>query len=88
MADETYNGHANWATWNVNMYAGSDEAAYIYIRDLGPTPYDAEGAESITRELWPTGTPDMGSAREYESVDWDGVAECYNELANVDTATA
>jgi len=73
----SFNGYKNWETWNVCLWAANDEDWYNYCRRHSGN-YTATLAEEVTRELWPVGTPDMDSKAEYESVDWDEVAECYN----------
>lgn len=77
---EEYNGWENWETWNVALWAGNDEGAYRYVIDV-TEPYDADSAEEKVKEMWPDGTPDMDSPKEYDVVDWNEIADAFNEMA-------
>lgn len=80
--DNTYNGHPNWETWNVLLWAFNDEYVYRRINEYtSKYSFDSEGAEDFVREMWPYGTPDMdGDPKDYDTVDWDHVAEGFNEV--------
>jgi len=76
--DTTYNGWTNWATWNVNLWAMNDE--YIYRMVMRNQPYDADNVEKmVRRHIYPEGTPDMDSAKEMDDVNWEEIAEGWNE---------
>lgn len=81
----SYNGAENWQTWNVGLWLGNDEGLYHAIVDAGRrvSEFDASGAEELTRELMPDGTPDMDGAGEYAGVDWADVAEVCDDLAGI-----
>lgn len=75
-----YNGWANYETWNVALWAGNDEGAYNFVRTSGP--YTPDRAQEVAREMWPEGTPDfddMGQAEAYDRVDWQAIADAWNE---------
>lgn len=73
MTEEKYNGWTNWETWNVSLWLDNDESLYNAVRGL-----TTEALEETTKELMPTGTPDMDSAKEYNAVNWDEI-RCSNE---------
>ncbi len=77
---EKYNGWTNWQTWNTVLWMDNDESAYHHR--LGMTPVSGIGrllAESIVIQAYPSGTPDMDSSREYADVDWQAIADAWNE---------
>lgn len=81
---ETYNGHANWATWNVNLWIDNDESMYREKRRfLGrTTTFTAKNVELFVRELMPLGTPDFDSISEFNKVNWEEIAESWQEEAD------
>lgn len=72
-----YNGWKNWETWNLNLWAMNDEGAYGKV--WSGRPYTAQSAESMGRKLWPGGTPDMDSVGDLDAVDWQEIADAWNE---------
>lgn len=75
-----YNGWANYETWNVDLWISNDEGSYKSARRQ--QPFDASSAEEFVKELYPEGTPDfedMGKAKCYDEVNWEEVAESFNE---------
>lgn len=78
MTSTDYQGHANWETWNVILWVHNEEGLY---RDMNSYPgtYTPDKAEEFVRSRMPNGTPDMDSNEEYDLVDWNEVAEAFNE---------
>lgn len=77
--NKPYNGHTNWATWNVSLWLDNDEGLYKeYQRAARRRRFTADTAEDFVKELMPSGTPDFDSPAEYSDVDWDSIAECMN----------
>lgn len=74
---EKYNGYTNWETWNVVLWSMNEESAYRYIISRGP--YSAARALRIALDLFPGGTPDMETADDFDKVNWNEVAEAWNE---------
>ncbi len=79
----SYNGYPNYATWNVQLWLDNDEGLYReYQRRIrrAHNEIDGEFVESVVRDLMPDGTPDFatGAAR-YKEVDWDHLAESWEQ---------
>jgi hypothetical protein len=70
--NEDYNGWTNWETWQVNLWVG-DMATEENIKRWTP-----DMVEDYTWELYPNGTPDMSSAREYKKVNWKELAKYWS----------
>lgn len=74
------NGWRNWATWNVNIWSENDETIYrAKNRYARFSEWTGDMVASFIQEWFPNGTPDMDGAHEYSDVDWDGLAESWNE---------
>ena len=78
MTSADYHGHANWETWNVILWVHNEEGLY---RDMNSYPgtYSPDKAEEFVRSRMPHGTPDMDTEKDYDLVDWNEVAEAFNE---------
>lgn len=74
---ESYNGYANWATWNLTLWFDNDEGLYNSYRVHG-TNWGAEQAENHARNYLPNGTPDF-EGDEMNLVDWQEVADVWNQ---------
>lgn len=79
----TYNGWANYETWNVALWIDNDEGLYLekcrFLRtadDEGLTP---DSVESFCRDLFPEGTPDMDGPAAMALVDWEELADAWRE---------
>jgi hypothetical protein len=87
----TYNGWANYETWNVALWLGSDESLYRAAvtrvrghveggRGKRLSTFRARDAERFVRALLPNGTGDI-SADDYRKVRWGAIAACIREMA-------
>jgi hypothetical protein len=77
---EKYNGYTNYETWNVCLWIDNDESIYRekLIR-LNYGSFNSDMAEEFAREIFPKGTPDFDSVKDYDKVNWVEVAECFNQ---------
>lgn len=87
----SYNGWANYETWNVALWLGNDEGTYrsaiAAARQVG-VALTPEQAGNIVRELMPNGTPDFnGKVDRYKVVDWRAIADDINEMAGLEVAS-
>ena len=62
----TYNGHKNWAHWNVSLWLNNDENLYQRMRTLCQVYDRAKAAEKMLAQL-PEKTPD-GAAYSLTSI--------------------
>jgi hypothetical protein len=69
---EEYQGHTNWATWNMSLWLNNEAGAYRHMFSC----YDAASAKSKALGCFPDGTPDMEPG-DLEDVDWYSVAEAF-----------
>jgi hypothetical protein len=79
---EDYNGWANWETWNVNLWFDNDEGLYndkIRFINKNRNKLTPKLVESYVRCIFPDGTPDMGSPREMNKVDWEELTDTFKE---------
>jgi hypothetical protein len=50
MSTETYNGWANYPTWNVALWMDNEEGSYLHARELGREAIEANTNESLDRD--------------------------------------
>lgn len=74
---ETYQGYANWATWNLCLWFDNEEGLYESYRSNSGN-WNAESAKDHALSIMPKGTPDF-EGDELELVDWSEVAEVWNQ---------
>ncbi len=86
MPDTTkYNGHANWATWNVCLWFDNDEGLYLEKQRIVARyggKIRGEQAEAIVKQAYPEGTPDFDSPAEFDDVDWEEIALSWSDPDN------
>lgn len=75
---EKYNGWTNRETWNVNLWIMNDEGLYRAMHQ-SPQPWTAESARDFVLDILPDGTPDMSGAKDYVAVNWEEIANTWNE---------
>jgi hypothetical protein len=80
-----YQGWHNYETWNVALWFGNDERLYkMVLRAGGERPFTPASARALTERVFPHGTPDlksMGGAKAYAKVDWQEIADDFNEMS-------
>ena len=74
-----YNGWLNWETWNCNLWVENDEGLYHARKDCKVGFWTPATVEGFFREFLPNGTPDFDSPADYKSVDWQEIADSWNE---------
>ena len=75
MTDETYNGWANYQTWNVALWIGNDEGLYNIAREAKTY----ETFQETMRELDSMETPDKVAWND-SSLDFNALEEMMTEL--------
>ncbi len=78
----TYNGWANWETWNVALWIDNEEPLYrakiSFIRRTANLT--AAKVKAFVLELLPNGTPDFDKDdKGYAAVDWDEIADNWRD---------
>ena len=76
--DTTFNGYTNWATWNLCLWFDNDEGLYRSYREQAGD-WDSDSAREHACEIFPNGTTDMNGPGDMADVDWDEVAEQWNQ---------
>jgi hypothetical protein len=51
MTDDTYNGYANWETWNVKLYIDNEQGSYEHWHDIGRDLLRRTTEDRARREL-------------------------------------
>lgn len=91
MTDNTYNGWANYETWNVNLWIQNDEGLYGFVRDGLESILEACDNDwdnvclTVLKELVHDAfaghhTPD-GVSLFSEEIDWDEISDALLEIA-------
>ena len=78
MTDSTYNGWANYSTWNVALYIQNDEGLYHWARDYRHFGYK-RFAEALTEYSVSPETPD-GVSWTHPELDTEELDEMMAEL--------
>ena len=89
MSDNTYNGWANYETWNVNLWLQNDEGYYSHAVEIlrcwsddsgGLENFDGIAARECCMEIMGKRTPDK-VALSNPDIDWGEIADAMLELA-------
>ena len=76
----SYNGWSNWGTWNVALWVDNEESIYrCRIAQQSQYEWTAATTEEFCVGYFPDGTPDMDSPTELDDVDWQEIADNWNE---------
>ena len=78
MTDQTFNGWANYSTWNVALYIQNDEGLYHWAKEYRHYGYEAF-AESLTENGLSQVTPD-GVSWTHPELDTEELDEMLAEL--------
>jgi len=78
---EKYNGWTNRETWNVNLLVMNCKRLHFAMRQHSQ-PWTAESARDFMLDILPDGTPDMSGAKDYFAVNWEEIADAWNEGSN------
>ena len=78
----SYNGFTNWETWNVALWIDNDE--YIYnkrfkYRAVYGKTWNKENVKYFFNRYFNEKTPDMKSKLQIEKVNWQEIANLWNE---------
>jgi len=80
-----YNGWKNYETWNLALWINNHEDLYKTVLHYGrQRPFTAATAKALAMTMFPDGTPDYrsrGRARAYAKVDWEEIADDFNETS-------
>ena len=75
--DTSYNGFANWDTWNASLWLANDKYAYHIMRDAAAQSLSMSEFADIGQDIIEgIGNPD---GIEYENVNWKEVREGFVE---------
>ena len=74
-----YNGWANWETWNLNLWVDNEFWSYSrkvdWMRHLAESEITDDSVEYFIRQMYPKGTPDFDSPKDFDAVDFGEIAE-------------
>jgi hypothetical protein len=76
--NEKYNGWTNYETWNINLWVTNEEVIYNDMMNHRGM-WTANGVEDFVVEWFPEGTPDMDRISDYRKVNWQEIADNWNE---------
>ena len=83
MSNNTYNGWTNWQTWNVLIRLDNEQNLYnakeSFIRRNEHKQNFEIIVKSFLTDIFPNGTPDMKTAEEMEAVNYEEIAETWQE---------
>jgi hypothetical protein len=78
---KTHEGWTNYETWNIALWIDNDYNTYNTYREkidfLQYCEITPSNIERFVKDLFPSGTPDFESYREYTKVNWKEIAESW-----------
>ena len=84
MNNNNYNGWTNWETWNVLIWLDNSENLYnakeSFIKQTQHKQNFEILVKSFLTDIFPNGTPDMKSADEMKTVNYEEIAETWQEV--------
>ena len=84
MAEETYNGWANWETWSANLWLTNDEGTYTYMMEtVGGATNDyvaGDRIKAVVEELADEGIKLIGDEMSQHRIDWAEIGEWFLEV--------
>ena len=79
MSDNSYNGWANWETWNMALWLDNDEAFYNLRRCTRWSKLEnMPKFLNETGSVYSRGTPDM-SGSDFYRVNWNEILDAWKE---------
>ena len=77
-----YQGWKNWGTWNAALHLNNEEPAYRDRVERMEQTGQATSflARRVYQDHFPNGTPDMEGDSCLDQIDFDEIAEDWNEL--------
>ena len=83
MQDNTYNGWANWETWQILLWASNEEDLHKQTTRFVRWASWRDGfdlkVKTFFYDMFPNGTPDMEGIQDMEAVNWQEIAEHLEE---------
>jgi hypothetical protein len=83
MADETYQGWTNWATWNMNLWLTNDYGTYKQMQHMmriaDSLPQFEDYVERYGLSLERQGMVTDFEPKDLEVIDWYEIAESFAE---------
>jgi len=78
---ESYNGWTNWETWNMALWADNEEKIYKdrVAMQKKIKSWDKNSIKKWFMKFYPKGSPDMDSPSELNKVNWQELADKFND---------
>lgn len=78
--DVEYEGWTNWETYNIHTWIMNYESFYDrMVSERRKAKFTAESAKKLIQRVFPNGTPDMRSQKHLRKINYEELAEAFNE---------